>query len=252
MTDAAPAPAFEPLNELELLLMGAANATPNMRAAFEAAILDHELFAASPQKLSSGEARPGDPIQLLSVAMPDHTPATALFTAGERAAVFFGDNVSIVSLKGRTLLAMVRRDAVILNPGSAFGVTWTPDAVTALLGLPAERIVARETKVLLGAPAETPDALIEALRRVFGADPAVDAAWLALAHWPETEDHAWYLDVRAADDDRVRVQRLLSRAVEGVDAQDMPVDMVIKAPGGQVGTGIEIVAPRTPVQAGGG
>ena len=44
MTDAAARPAFEPLNDLERLLMAAASGGADQRAAFEAAVADAELW----------------------------------------------------------------------------------------------------------------------------------------------------------------------------------------------------------------
>jgi hypothetical protein len=109
-----------------------------------------------------------------------------------------------------------------------------------MLGLPAARVLEKDTEILLGAPAEAPDDLVARLKGAYLAEPAVVAAWLALAHWPETDKRGWYLDVRTAmkPDD---IGALTSRALTGADTHHLALDMVVKLPGGAPGVGIAIL-----------
>lgn len=237
MTSAATAPArppFEPLNDLERMLVAAASGGPDERAAFEAAAPDAQLWVVP----APGETAP-DTLRLRTVAI-EGRPATAVFTARERALQSIGPDVEPVAFDGRALLETIRENPAVLNPGHGYGARWSPDAMAALIGRPnpprADRYPTR-----VATPATTPPGLVEALTREFAAEPAVRAAWLALARWNDGEE-GFLLDVRAAPGEAA-VPALMNRALEGL-ALDARLDVVVGPPDAAPGAGLEIVAPR--------
>ena len=77
---ASPSPAFSPLNDLEVLLMAASSGGAAERAAFEAAVPTSKLWA-----VVADEDAATDTLRLRTVTPKDGRPATAIFTAKERA-----------------------------------------------------------------------------------------------------------------------------------------------------------------------
>lgn len=233
MTD-SPRPAFEPLNELERMLMAAASGGPDQRAAFEAAVPDARLWVVP----APGETA-ADTLRLRTVVL-DGRAATAVFTARERAQQSIGPEAEPLAFDGRALLETIRENPAVLNPGHGYGARWSPDVMAALIGRPnparADRYPTEVAK-----PAETPDGLVEALTREFAAEPAVRAAWLALARWNDGAE-GFLLDVRATPGEAA-VPALMNRALAGLTL-DARLDVVVGSPAEAPGAGLEIVAPR--------
>jgi hypothetical protein len=238
MTDAAtPArPPFEPLNELERLLT-AAGASPAGAAAFEAALLDSPLWCALP----AGADPTAETVTFLTVTPPGGRPATALFTARERVVTAYGPEVTPASWTGRLLLSTVRGKTAVLNPGQGYGAIWTPEMIGRILGEPVAPPSERYPTEL-ARPADTPAGLVEGLTRAFAADPAVHGAWLALAKWRDGDDTGFFLDVQLAEG-AAHIPALMADALKDVDL-DARLDVATRAPGGEPGKGLEIVAAR--------
>lgn len=233
-------PVFSPLNELERLLMGAAGGDPAARAGFEAAVLEQPLWAA----LSGDEADDGDVIRLRSVATTEGRPATAVFTARERVIETLGADARAVSYPGRSLLETIRANPAVLNPGHGYGVRWSPDAMGMLIGRP-NPPEAERAPTHVGTPAETPPGLVEGLTRVLSAEPAVKAAWLAVARWKDG-DEGFLLDLRG-DPAEVAIPVLMQRAMEGVDMAarlDVILGAPDRVPADAPGAGLELVKAR--------
>jgi hypothetical protein len=235
MTDSA-APAFSPLNDLETLLMAASSGGAEARAAFEAAVPKARLWA-----VVGEEDADRDTLRLRTVTPRDGHAATALFTAKERALAVFGEDAPARAFDGRALLEAIRVNPAMLNPGQPYGVSWPPTALSAMIGasLPAE---GERWPTHLARPKETPDGLVEGLKREFAADPSIKAAWLALARWSDGSDTGFYLDVRMPQGE-AHLPAVMDRALAGV-VLDARLDVGVKSPEAPVGIGLEIVAPR--------
>lgn len=233
---------FQPLNMVEQQLIAAAKGSVEQQKAFEKFIVDETLYVATPEVHREGmvSLQANTKIELLNVPLNDGRQAVAVFTAPQRVAEAFGE-VGYLGLPGRALFEMIRAGPAILNPGQVYGVIWEPDAIASMLGLPAERTIQSDTQIMLGFPEDPPVDLIDHLKSELGAIPHVEAAWLALAAWPETGEQSWYLDVRTESTDHEQIRRALPAAIEGVDLKGRPVDMVINSPWKSDGTGISIV-----------
>jgi SseB protein C-terminal domain/SseB protein N-terminal domain len=235
-------PEFDPVNMVEQQLVAAANGNLEQQRAFEKFIVDETLFVATPEAHREGVVtlKAETTVQLLNVPLNDGRQAAAVFTSPQRIWQVFGE-VGYMGIQGRALFEMIRSQPAVLNPGQVYGVVWEPESMAAMLGLPTQRVVQKETQIMLGSPADQPTELIDRLKTTFSAIPQVDAVWLALAVWPETQEHAWYLDVRTATDDHEAIRRALPSAIDGVDLGGYPLDMVINRTEDSEGTGISIL-----------
>lgn len=243
MTDASP-PAFAPNNMVEQQLVAAANGGLDQQKAFERFILDETLYVATPEVPAEETVTfsKGESLRLLNVPLNDGRQAAAVFTSPQRVAEAFGE-VGYLGIEGRVLFEMIRAGPAVLNPGQTYGVVWEPEALSAMIGLPVERVVEKETQVMLGSPSEVPAELLERLKAAFEPLAEVQAAWLALAYWPDAPNHAWYLDVRSGGDHEP-IRRALAAVFAEVRLGDRPLDMIINAPDPKDGVGLVVVAPR--------
>lgn len=235
---------FEPVNRVEQQLVAAATGDAAQQKAFERFILDETLYAATPEPGPEGSfvAGAGTSLGLITITLDDGRTATPLFTSPHRIYETFGE-VGSVGIQGRVLFEMIRANPAWLNPGHAYGVLWEPETLSGLIGLPVERVLKEATQITLGNPADPPHDLVQRLRTALAAVPQVQAAWLALAMWPGTQEQAWYLDVRTSSADHEPIRRALPAAVEGADMQGRYLDMVINPAGQAEGIGIPIVEP---------
>lgn len=231
------AAAFDPLNDLERLLVAATGGGAVERQAFEAAVLEHDLWAAVPP----GADPQGDPLTLVTGRGQDGAVATALFTARERAVATLPDATPL-AFPGRDLLTSIMGRDAVLNPGHGHGVRWSSAAIGALLGRPPQAEALR-TPIALANPKDTPEGLVDGVTRVLGAAPQVKGAWLALARWAGEADPGFLLDVRIAPEDAGALPALMDAALEGV-VLDARLDVVTRRPGDAAGAGLELIAPR--------
>jgi len=231
------APAFEPLNELERLLVAATGGGAAERASFEAAVLDYDLWAAVPP----GADPEADPLTLVTGRGKDGAVATAVFTARERAEATLPD-ATPVGFPGRDLLTSIMGRDAVLNPGHGHGVRWSSAAIGALLGQPA-RAEALRTPIALATPKDAPEGLVDGVTRVFGGASQVRGAWLALARWADQPEPGFLLDVRIAPEEAGALPALIDVALDGVNL-DARLDVVTRRPGEAEGAGLQLIAPR--------
>lgn len=234
------------MNELEVLLI-AASTDPSKRSEFQKVMLKSDLLAATPEAHDDSGWRTlttSERISLLNVPAPDGVPVAAVFTSQQRIVDAFGAGTGFIQMNGATLLELVAESGAFLNPGSAYGVHWTADHLSAVLGKPTRITIQKDTQIMLGAPKERPEALLAALTRPLSADHRVREAWLALAHWPEEDRWSWYLDVRTAmsGDD---VAAMLAEAFQLTSETGLTLDMRVTDENEAEGSGIRLVPTFT-------
>jgi len=245
-TPVASTPPFVALNELEALLI-AASTNPAKRRQFQDAMLASDLLAATPEAHDDSGWRTlqaSELVSLLNVPAPDGAPVAAVFTSEQRIVDAFGAGTGFIQMNGATLLELVAERGAFLNPGSAYGVHWTADQLSAVLGKPARITIQKDTQVMLGAPKERPEELLDALTRSLSAENRIREAWLALAHWPEEDRWSWYLDVRTAmpGDD---VSALLAQAFKLSSQTGLTLDMRVTDENEAEGSGIRLIPTST-------
>ncbi|MBS0296168.1 MAG: enhanced serine sensitivity protein SseB C-terminal domain-containing protein [Proteobacteria bacterium] len=231
-----------PKSDLEALL-AAASVDPEKRVEFQSALLEAGLFAATPERPETESVRDlkaGEKVALLEVPGPSGTSAVAIFTSRERIVEAFGPATGFIEMKGATLLKLVAARGAFLNPGSAHRVYWNSNELAQLLGKPTTWNVEKDTKVLLGAPAEPPKALMARIQELLEPERRINEAWFALAHWPEIGEWSWYLDVRtelAAED----VSELLAPAFQAAALEGRTLNMIVRPQSETNGAGIRLL-----------
>jgi hypothetical protein len=239
--------AFQPHNDIERRLIEAAT-NPDARAGFQRALLNAQLYAATPTAPAVDgvwTASAGDTVQLLNVEGPEGGQVAAVFTAQERIVEVFGMGAGFVAARGEDLLSMLVPQGAWLNPGFPYSVYWTGDQLSALLGRPVPRVMQRATQVMLGVPQSPPTALVEDLKAALAGDERIVEAWFALAHWPEEDTYSWYLDIRTllSPED---LQRRLADIFKRGPFDGLPLDMVVKTPNQDQPTfGLRLVPTQT-------
>ena len=246
MTDA-----FDPTRAqtpLEVLLT-AALADPGQMAAFEAALLEAEVFAASDRDLADGrgtavrQAAPDETLNLRVLEVDEGLKALAVFTHPGRMSAAFDEDAPWVGMTGRRLMESFGRGPVLINPADGRGLFMPAARVAELLDAPAAEIGADRPsgEVRLSLPERTPTALIARLLPMLNAphEQPVLAAWLARADWPATGARGWFLDVRtgrgAAD-----VRGAVGRALAGLNFGDETLDLSVGTSGPD-GVGMRLV-----------
>jgi hypothetical protein len=235
------ASSFIPNNALESLLVAAAT-DPSLRTAFNRQLLREDLLVATPEPPTEAGHRvleKDEVLSIMNVGSADGSVFPAIFSSEERLAECFGTGTAFAAMQGAVLLEIVQKSGAVLNPASAYGVQWSSSDLAAILGKPVRRVVQKETQVTLGEPAQLPDQLIATLRRALDADARVQEAWLALAHWPETDDWSWYLDVRSSGTSD-EISPSLGEVCRPEILEGKPIDIVVNSPIGPSGVGIRL------------
>jgi SseB protein N-terminal domain len=238
-------PAFVPANTLEQLLVAAAT-DPERRPAFQQALLAADLYAATPEPAPEGvrELEAGDQVSLLNVPGRDGAPVAALFSSEGRIIEAFGPGTGFLLVGARQLLDLVSGTGAFLNPGSDYGVEWSPADLCALLGKPVRWTVEEPTEIMLGTPSDPPEALLGLLRDRLGGDSRISEAWFAAAWWPGRNERSWYLDVRT-DLDADAINASLADAFSAATLAGQTLNMIVRPPGGEPGMGIRLVPSST-------
>lgn len=231
--------AFEPLNALEQALVAATAGDDQARSAFEQALLDNALWAAS-----RTAPRDDQTLTLIAARSADGQQATALFTARERLVEVLGQDVHAASLPGRQMLDMVKANPAVINPGLGYGVRFDSAALNRLVGtpLPSE---GERTPFALSNPDNAPTELLAGLKAALTPEQGVLAAWLAEARWSDDAEPGLLLDLRLSSA-AAPVPLLMQAALEGVDLGALRLDVRARVVEGSdigPGSGLEIVSP---------
>ncbi len=232
-----PKQGFKAKNPLEEALILAAT-DPEQRDAFNKLLLESEVYLATPERpAEAGERqlKAGEKLNLLNARDQDGKSIPAIFTSIGRIAAFFGPGTGYIAMNGRAALEMLadgpdgKAGGVVLNPGADYGVYWTASDVSMLLGRPVSRTLKKDTPIEMGQAKQRPDRLIAGIEAIAAGDPRISEVWLALAHWPETDEWVWLLEVGTTAP-RDEVAPLFGK-LSGADFFDgKPLDVIILPP----------------------
>ena len=148
----------------------------------------------------------------LSAGTIDHDGAAhaAVFSSPARLAAVFPDGIDYIRLQGRALSAAAPGLGAVVNPGSEVGAVLDPDEVAAL----AEAPEPPEPWLLVGAPAQEPEALVEAIRALAEREPAIRAAYrgLLLRRGARTSELVLGLELEDGADERSVIEAAAAAA----------------------------------------
>lgn len=172
---------------------------PAQRPAFYRALMKADVFVIGhtdqPDLNAHGHHTipAGANVSLVNWEKADGTPVIPFFSHLEALQRAIDDETSYLSLPARSLFELMRGATLFLNPKSDHGKEFVPHEIEALLDTgmnqkAATRVVEKETRVMLGQPAQYPTAMMDALRQLLAGHPGVKAAYLCLMHDPEVSE----------------------------------------------------------------
>lgn len=181
----------EPLNDLERALILAAD-NPASRPDFYKALMASDVYVIGFTD-DDGEGMKAIPagakLSIVNWEKNDGTPVTPFFTSLEALQRALKEESKFVALPAKSFFEMTLGSFLVLNPASPYGKEFFPNEIQALLesgmnNVPQIRVVQKETKVLLGQPANFPSEMVFALTTLLARHSVVKAAYLCLMHDP--------------------------------------------------------------------
>jgi len=181
-------------NALEMALARAAD-DPAARPEFYRLLLESDVFVLGHMDGAPADrtVQAGEKISIANWQKQDGTPIVPFFASLPSLQRAIREEQGYLCLGARSLFEITRGATLVLNPTLPYGKEFMPQEVEALLDsgvnqVPARRVVQKETRVLLGQPANYPTAMVESLSRFFAKQPRVTAAYLGLMHDAENEE----------------------------------------------------------------
>ncbi len=212
----------------------AAATVPAERPAFYRLLLESSIYViGSPDQLPEGSTTlpAGASVQIQNWQKPDGAPVIPFFSSLAALQSAITSEQGYLLLPARTFLEMTLGATLVLNPKSDYGKEFFPDQVEALLAdgvnkRPSQRVVAKETQVLLGQPREYPAAMVASLTALLVKHHNVKAAYLALMHDASTDDKPHLVIGIEADGDFAKVIREAGTVAGDTAPDGEPVDLV--------------------------
>lgn len=186
---------FEPVNDLEKSLVNAAT-NPSARPQFFRDLLDADIYILNRGENNPNSAdhsyRPGSKLRIQQLKKGDQF-WLPIFSSLPRLQQFINSDTDYICMRARDFFEMTRGANIILNPNLAFGKEFLHQEIDQLLDgsifSPGQTYTTpKDTQVLLGQPASYPSELVKALSNYFATNPLVNRAYLALVHYPETDE----------------------------------------------------------------
>ncbi|MFT3805636.1 enhanced serine sensitivity protein SseB C-terminal domain-containing protein [Arenimonas sp.] len=217
-------------------LLRRAATEPAARPAFYDALLASTVYVigrvGDDASATQGEATlaAGDQVQLQNWNRPDGSPVIPFFSSLDTLRQGIAEECPYLALPARSLFEMTQGAELVLDPGSDYGKEFTPDEIGNLLasGLSRSaktRTVEKSTQVLLGQPAQPPEAMMASLRALFSQRPQVSRAFLALMHdGSAAEPPHLVIGIETDDEDERVFQEAGNVAAD--QARGEPVDLV--------------------------
>ena len=190
--------AFNPVNELEKMLMSAAT-KPEARPTFFRLLLDSILYTLTPEPTPEGARtlQTGERVAICNFSdrTGDFVP---LFTSHERLQEVVNQGTQTfgtLGIKGKEMMDILRQRTcrAILNPGCAYGKVLLSNEIQALadgsfFGPMKREVLTAPRKVMIGQPARYPTKLVESLKSLFETKIEVEAAYLAFIAFTDTAE----------------------------------------------------------------
>ncbi|MCX6902439.1 MAG: enhanced serine sensitivity protein SseB C-terminal domain-containing protein [Verrucomicrobia bacterium] len=189
---------FEPINDLERLLVRAAT-DPAARPEFMRKLLDSQVWLLTPNTPSEeGKTilSAGTQIQFVNLQGPNGV-FLPLFSSQERLQETvnqLGVAYGFIAILGRDLFPVLAQSPpqAVLNPGAPYGKQFLPDEIRRIadgtIFRTEAKVVQRATTVFLGQPKEYPHAAVLTLQELFRKHASVEAAYLAWMHDPASTE----------------------------------------------------------------
>lgn len=222
-------------NVLEIALELAAS-EPADRPEFYRLLLESTIFILG----SSGQLTEADEglitlkantqIQVVNWVRPDGSSVIPFFTSLRTLQLAITGDEKYLALPARTFFEITRGAELILNPRSEFGKEFKPAEVEALLAAGVSQVATpmvleKPTEVLLGQPANYPQAMVASLTTLLARHSNVKAAYLALMHDRSRDEKPHLIVGIEADGDFENVIREAGTVAADTAPAGEPVDL---------------------------
>lgn len=230
---------FFPQNRLEALLMQAAK-EPGAEPEFLRELMSADLYVlVVPKQNQTGRftAEPGDTIQIKGITIKDRQ-VIPVFTSELRLREYIREQEIQAKLNGNALFSMIaqQQDGILLNPASSYGKEFTYEEVVSLadgsIFQPVRHTVEKETQVLLGMPAQTPEKTLNAIRSYLAGRAEVKRAHYAQIHIPASGEPPHLLFAFEVDGDFAPIASELNVIFRSTLAAGESADLVVLGQGG--------------------
>ena len=205
-------------NKLEELLRLAAD-EPAHRPEFCSVLLESTIYIlgdTGKDRDDSDEVNleAGSKINIHNWERKDGSPVIPFFSSLETLQKSIDSELSYLALPSKSLFEMTMGATLFLNPKSDYGKEFVPNEVEQLLnsGLSqksTQRVVEKETKVLLGQPSSHPSKMVDSLTQLLAKHKNVKKAYLALMHDTSIDEKPHLIVGIEADGD---IEKVMSEA----------------------------------------
>ena len=220
-------------NKLEEILRLAAD-EPAHRPQFCEVLLNSQVFllGTTEESGANGEVNleAGSNIQIQHWEKADGSPVIPFFSSLEVLQKSVDSEESYMALPVRSLFEMTQGATLFLNPKSDYGKEFVSEEVAQLLSIgisqaSSQRVVEKETKVLLGLPSSYPSKMVDSLTQLLAKHSNVKNAYLALMHDTSVDEKPHLIVGIEADGDVEKVMREAGNVVGDTAPKGEPVDL---------------------------
>lgn len=225
---------IEEENTLERILRLAAD-EPAHRPEFSTVLLKSTVYILSEIGFSSEEEKvinleAGSNISIQNWNREDGTQVIPFFTSLEVLKKSIELDQTYFALPAKSLFEMTLGATLFLNPRSDYGKEFIPDEVEQLLSIglsqqPSQRIVEKQTKVLLGQPSNYPAKMVDSLIQLLSKHKNVNKGYLALMHDTSVDEKPHLIIGIEADGDPELVIREAGNVAGESTPDGEPVDL---------------------------
>lgn len=223
---------LQPENALERILTLAAN-EPAHRPEFFKMLLVSTVYVLGDAGSGIGQINleAGSTVKIQHWEKQDGTPVIPFFSSLEVLQKSIDAEQSYFTLPARSLFEMTLGKNLMLNPKSPYGKEFLQEEIQHLLAVgvgrePTSRVVQRETKVLLGQPANYPSTMVASLSKLLAKHSNVKRAFVLLMHDPSIDEKPHLVVGIEADGDVQRVMREAGNVAADTAPSGEPIDLV--------------------------
>jgi hypothetical protein len=176
-------------NKLEIALREAAT-DESARAEFYQELMRSEIFIIGSTNQTGDEdgyvtVKEGGSMNIASFQRDNGEELIPFFTSLPALQKAINAEQSFVAMQAEAFFEMTLGAQLVLNLGSDYGKEFTPHEVSMIIGKPDPALnvrretVQEETKIMIGQPAEVPNAMLSAIAGELPNFPQISRAWLA-------------------------------------------------------------------------
>jgi SseB protein C-terminal domain/SseB protein N-terminal domain len=220
-------------NKLEEILRLAAD-EPAHRPQFCEVLMNSQVFLLGTTGVKDTDGtmdlKAGSTIEIQHWQKPDGSPVLPFFSSLEVLQKSIEAEESYLVLPVRSLFEMTLGATLFLNPKSDYGKEFVPHEVEQLLSIgisqaPSQRVVEKETKVLLGQPSKYPSKMVDSLTQLLAKHSNVKKAYLALMHDTSVDEKPHLIIGIEAEGDIEKVMREAGNVAGDTAPEGEPVDL---------------------------